>query len=140
MVVSGLVANDRLRLRCAEFCEESHSSIEGKWGKMFESIQNAYAIVDQFQLSITGLLIAIVVLGLIFIFAVREAATWFFKVDDVKRELRSLQFSIVSLEAEMKALQNVLRNEVLQNSSNNENEQSSAQAQEKKPASFPLVH
>lgn len=75
---------------------------------MLETIKNAYAIYEQLNISVTGLIVAALILALAFLFAVREAATWFFKVDDLKRDIHRLGEITVQLEGEIRALQNLL--------------------------------
>lgn len=45
------------------------------------------------------------VVTIAFLFAMRELAAWFFKIDDLKRDIRSLEVGISRLEGEIKALQ-----------------------------------
>jgi len=54
-------------------------------------INRAYGFFDQHDLSVSGLLVVGTILALAFLFAVREAAGWFFKIHDLKREIRALQ-------------------------------------------------
>lgn len=75
---------------------------------MLEAIQNAYALLDQMQISVTGLIVAAVVFSLAFLFAVREAAAWFFKIDDLKRDVRRLRKNTQHLEGEIKLLQTLI--------------------------------
>lgn len=76
--------------------------------ELIQMAQNAYNLLEQFHISLTGLLVAALVFALAFIFAVREAASWFFKVDDVKRDIRRLHEITAQLEGEIKALQTLL--------------------------------
>lgn len=75
---------------------------------MVDIIQNAYNVFEQLHLSVTGLLVASIVFALAFLFAVREAASWFFKVDDVKRDIRRLHEVTTQLEGEIKVVQTLL--------------------------------
>lgn len=45
------------------------------------------------------------VVTIAFLFAMRELAAWFFKIDDLKRDIRSLEVGIARLEGEIKSLQ-----------------------------------
>jgi uncharacterized membrane protein len=75
---------------------------------MLDAIRSAYAIFEQLNISITGLLVIMLILALAFLFAVREAATWFFKVDDLKRDIHSLREVTAQLEGEIRALHNLI--------------------------------
>ena len=73
-----------------------------------ETVRKTYEIFDSLNLSVTGLLVLGVVLALGFLFAIREAAAWFFKVDDLKRDVRRLQELVLAIEGEVRVLQNVM--------------------------------
>lgn len=75
---------------------------------MLEALQNVYAIFEQYQISMTGLLIAAAVFSVALLFAVREAASWFFKIDDLKHDLGRLQKLTSQLENEIHSLRNLL--------------------------------
>jgi hypothetical protein len=75
---------------------------------MLETIHAAYALIDQLHLTMTGIVAGCAVLTLAFLFAVREAAAWFFKVDDVKRDVRRVKDLVLELEGEIKVLQELL--------------------------------
>lgn len=68
-------------------------------------IQTAYQTIDKLQLSLPMLAVIALVITLAFLFAMREIAAWFFKIDDLKKDIRSLEVGISRLEAEIKALQ-----------------------------------
>lgn len=68
-------------------------------------IQNAYQTIDRLHLSMTSLAVIALIVGIAFLFAVREVAAWFFKIDDLKRDLRNLEESIGRLEGEVRNLQ-----------------------------------
>ena len=42
------------------------------------------------------------------LFALREAASWFFKIDDIKKDVRKLRGLVVDMEAEVRLLQSLL--------------------------------
>jgi Na+-transporting NADH:ubiquinone oxidoreductase subunit NqrF len=75
-------------------------------------ITDAYKMFDQLNLSVTSLVVIGVVLTLMFLFAAREAAAWFFKVDDVKRDVRKLRQLVIDLEGEMRSLQGLLNQNI----------------------------
>ena len=75
---------------------------------MIEFVNAVYAFIDQMHLTITGLLVAVAILSLAFIFAVREAASWFFKIDDIKKDVRRVQNLILELEGEVKVMQELV--------------------------------
>lgn len=115
---------------------------------MVELIQNAYNVFEQMHLSITGLLVAALVFSLAFLFAVREAASWFFKVDDLKRDIRRLHEVTTQLEGEIKVIQSLLtqvREPLEKKASHLEpvgaKTAAEAPAQpESKSSAFPIVH
>ncbi len=108
---------------------------------MLEMLRNVYALVE--QVSVTALIVASVVFTLAFLFAVREAASWFFKIDDIKRDVRKLHEVVVELEAEVRTLQSYLAQakEPLKAVVNVASESAAATPTpiEKKPA-FPITH
>jgi hypothetical protein len=65
-------------------------------------------ILEELNISVTGVLVIMLILALAFLFAVREAATWFFKVDDVKRDIQNLREVTSQLEGEIRALHNII--------------------------------
>ncbi len=68
-------------------------------------IQTTYQTIDRLNLSMEMLAAIAVVVTIAFLFAMREVAAWFFKIDDLKRDIRSLEVGISRLEGEIKALQ-----------------------------------
>lgn len=69
-----------------------------------EWINQVYAFIGQTNLSVTGIIAAAVIFCLALLFAVREAASWFFKVDDVKRDVKKLHKLTLDLESEIRSL------------------------------------
>jgi hypothetical protein len=72
---------------------------------MIDFLNNAYEFYQSLNISLTGLLAIAATLLLVMVIAMREAASWFFKVDDVKKELRHLRDAAAILESEIKVLQ-----------------------------------
>ncbi len=101
-------------------------------------IGQAYGLFDQLHLSVTGVIAIAIILALAFLFALREAAAWFFKIHDLKRELRTLREQNVHLEGEIHALQTLVGR------LNTPPEQASPVLEPNKStpagASFPIVH
>jgi hypothetical protein len=75
---------------------------------MLDLIQNAYAFFDSLQVSVTGLVALMVVLILSFLFALREAASWFFKVNDLRREIARIREINLQLESEVRLIHNLI--------------------------------
>lgn len=75
---------------------------------MLEAIQNAYSVLDRLQFSMTQLLVITVIFSLTFIFAVREATSWFLKVDSLKKEMKKLNRTTAQLEADIKEVKALL--------------------------------
>jgi hypothetical protein len=71
-------------------------------------LNDAYAYYERLNVSATGLLAIAVIFFLALLFSIREAAAWFFKVDDVKRDVRKLHEATSQLEAEIKVLQGLI--------------------------------
>ena len=71
-------------------------------------LNDAYAMFDSLQLSVTSLVVAGLVLTLFFLFALREAATWFFKINDMKADLRRLRQLVVDMEGELRLMHSML--------------------------------
>lgn len=67
-------------------------------------IQSAYQTIDRLHLSMEMLAVITLVVLVAFLFALREVAAWFFKIDDLKKDIRSLEAGISRLESELKAL------------------------------------
>jgi hypothetical protein len=75
------------------------------FGESFgERIGEIYNTFDRLNISVEMLLVITVLLLTATLFAAREAAAWFFKVDDVKRDVRRLTDLTRELEAEIKGL------------------------------------
>lgn len=68
-------------------------------------IQMAYQTIDRLNLSIEMLLVIAAVVTIAFLLATRELAAWFFKIDSLKSDIRSLEVGIARLESEIKMLQ-----------------------------------
>jgi hypothetical protein len=75
---------------------------------MLDFIRDAYDVFAQLNLSVTGLIAMSVILALAFLFSVREAASWFFKIDDVQRDIMRLRDVVRQLEVEIKSLHSQL--------------------------------
>ena len=71
-------------------------------------LSDAYALFDSLNLSVTALVGIGLALGVVFIFAAREAASWFFKIDDLKKDVKKVSQLIVDMEAEVRLLQGLL--------------------------------
>jgi hypothetical protein len=71
-------------------------------------ISDAYTMFDSIDLSITSLVLIGLVLTIVFLFAAREAATWFFKIDDIKKDVKKVSQLVIDLEAEVRLLQGLL--------------------------------
>lgn len=75
---------------------------------MIEIIESLYRFLEQLHLSVTGLVVAAAIFVLAFLFAVREAASWFFKIDDLKRDIGRLHEISLQLESELKLVQGLV--------------------------------
>ena len=75
---------------------------------VFQSIYGAFESFQSLHLSVTALMVIALILTLAFLFAVREAATWFFKVGDLKRDIKRLHSVSEQLENEVKTIQSLL--------------------------------
>ncbi len=75
-------------------------------------LSDAYAMFDSLQLSVTSLVLIGILLTVVFLFAIRQAATWFFKIDDIKSDVRKLRQLVVDLEGEVRLLQGLLTQNV----------------------------
>ena len=67
---------------------------------------------DSLNLSVTALVVIGLVLAVVFIFAAREAASWFFKIDDLKKDVKKVSQLVVDMEAEVRMLQGLLSQNV----------------------------
>jgi hypothetical protein len=72
---------------------------------ILQFIQSAYQTFDRLNLSLEMLAGIALVVTIAFMFALREIAAWFFKIDDLKRDIRSLEESVGRLEAEIRNVQ-----------------------------------
>jgi hypothetical protein len=72
---------------------------------LVKSIGDAYAFFDSLQVSVTTMVIALVIVTFGFFFALREAATWFLKIDDLKSDVRRLRDLVLMMEGEVRVLQ-----------------------------------
>ena len=75
-------------------------------------LTDAYAMFDSLELSVTSLVVAGLVLTLVFLFALREAATWFFKINDIKNDVRKLRQLVIDMEGEVRMLNGLLAQNV----------------------------
>lgn len=71
-------------------------------------IQQISATIAHFNLSMTAVAGIAFVLFIALLFALREAASWFFKIDDLKRELRKMNRMVIDLESEVRALHGLI--------------------------------
>jgi len=76
---------------------------------MIETIRNIYEVFERLNLSVGGVLLIAFLLFVAFVFAVREAAAWFFKVDDLKRDIQDLHSVSQELHAELRTLQSLIQ-------------------------------
>ena len=74
-----------------------------------KAIGQAYAAFDSLQISMTALLIGLAVFSFGFFFALREAASWFLKIDDVKKDVRRLREIVLEMEAELRVAQSLIQ-------------------------------
>lgn len=71
-------------------------------------LSDSYTMFDSLNLSVTALVVIGLVLSIVFIFAAREAASWFFKIDDLKKDVKKVGQLVVDMEAEVRLLQGLL--------------------------------
>jgi uncharacterized protein (DUF3084 family) len=111
-------------------------------------VQRGYAFYDQLGLSVTGLLLAGAICLILLVFGLRELVTWFFKIDDIKRDLRRIRESLNEVEGELRTLQ-ALRIQTEEKAAESiedlplENPELKEQAAKPAPTkgpSFPLIH
>ncbi len=77
--------------------------------EILDFVRNSYSVFEQLGLSVTALITIAVIVSLAFLFAVREVATWFFKIDDLKRDIVLLREVATQLEGEIRALNTQLQ-------------------------------
>ena len=82
---------------------------------LLDFIKNAYDTFEQYHISVTALIAVSLILFIALLFAMREAASWFFKIDDIKRDVRKLHQLTVELEAEIRAVQELVAQTTLKN-------------------------
>jgi Na+-transporting NADH:ubiquinone oxidoreductase subunit NqrF len=75
-------------------------------------LSDAYTMFDSLNLSVTALVVIGLLLAVVFIFAAREAASWFFKIDDLKKDVKKVSQLVVDMEAEIRLLQGLLSQNV----------------------------
>ena len=76
-----------------------------------DNLQNIFSLFEKFQdLHLTfGVILAIAALFfLALLFATREAMTWFFKINDLKRDVKRLNNATSELEGQIRSVQNTL--------------------------------
>ncbi len=73
-----------------------------------ETLHRLYAFYDQFNLSMTAWIAIAVICLVAMLFAARELLGWFFKIDDLKKDLARLHELSQNLESEMRTLQAVI--------------------------------
>jgi hypothetical protein len=77
--------------------------------KLVQIVQETYAFYERLEVS-PGFLIGVAALFAVAgLLALREAAAWFFKVEDIKRDIARLQETAQQLEAEIRIAQNLIQ-------------------------------
>lgn len=115
---------------------------------MLEGLQDAYSFLDRLNVSMTGLIAAALVFSLALFFALREAATWYFKIDDLKRDIKRLQGATTQIEAELRTIQNLIlkshdqRSEAVEPNATERTAETATlkKTAQAKPGGFPIVH
>jgi hypothetical protein len=77
--------------------------------KLAQLLDDSYGFVQRLQVSpgfLLGLAVLLAIAGLL---ALREAAAWFFKVEDLKRDLARLQETAAQLEGEIRVVQGLMK-------------------------------
>ena len=110
-----------------------------------EAILSTYEFFERMNLSVTSLVVIALVFSLAFLFSVREAAAWFFKIDDLKRDLKYLNQTVLDLESEIRSLQNLVdqakvNQPVLGLVPRAENENPESKSERSSSSGFPIVH
>ena len=104
-------------------------------------LNDAYAMFDSLQLSVTSLVVAGLSLTLVLLFAVRQAASWFFKIDDIKRDIRDVRQLVIDMEGEIRMLQGLLSQNVkLANLEQPLSPMKKAPSQAAPSIAFPITH
>ncbi|MES2854350.1 MAG: hypothetical protein V4692_00725 [Bdellovibrionota bacterium] len=111
-------------------------------------VQRIYSLLDQAGLSVAGFLIVGALFSLALLFGFREAVTWFFKIDDIKKDLRRIRDSLNEVEGELRTLQTVYERQRAKAGAAAEIEvgpETTLQSEIAKPApvkspSFPIAH
>lgn len=75
-------------------------------------LNDAYTLFDSLNLSVTSLVVMGLLLTVVLLFVLRQAASWFFKVDDIKRDIRDVRQLVVDMEGEIRLLQGLLSQNV----------------------------
>lgn len=109
-------------------------------------LQNFYSLVERLQVTPEFLLGLAVLFALAGLLAMREAASWFFKVDDLKRDIGRIQETALQLETELRLVQSLLTQTLTAQSAQSGETQPAAELEttkpsdEHRPASFPISH
>ncbi len=87
----------------------TETDLENLANTALNAVSSAYDVIDRLQISVTGLFVIGALLLLVFLYATRELATWFFKIDRLKRDLRDLRNLTIQLDREIKNMNSVLQ-------------------------------
>ena len=76
---------------------------------MVDLLETAYQILDAYRISLPMLLGGAFLLSIAFVFASREAASWFLKTHDLKKDIARVEEAMFQLKGEIRSLQDLLR-------------------------------
>lgn len=72
-----------------------------------DTLQNLYEMFGSAHLSLTALSAIVLTLTLAFLYSSREAAAWFFKVNDIKKDIGLLNEGLSQIEGEIRGLKSL---------------------------------
>ncbi len=74
-----------------------------------DAIQSAYGVFESLNLSVTTLILLAFAFVLAFLLSVREAITWFFKIDSLRKELKRMKESVDRLQSDVTIIKEYVR-------------------------------
>lgn len=79
---------------------------------LLTALTQTYEFFDSLNLSVTAWVVIGLLLAVVALLALREAAAWFFKIDDIKKDVKKMRQAVIDMEAEVRSLQSLLSQNV----------------------------
>lgn len=85
------------------------------WDNALQMIQEFRSQLDIWGVTNSGLLVAGGIAALLFLFSLREVATWFFRIHQVRSEVRELRAQMMAMQQTLEETRDLLSQTALEN-------------------------